>query len=184
MFLSTAELEEGLSFILQSPRLEGTVGLIVRRPDVGEREEVPVGELDLKLGLVGDNWFARGYNKTADGAAHPEMQINLMNSRVISLIAQTRSRWKLAGDQFYVDLDLSEENLPPGTRLQIGSALIEITAEPHLGCKKFMERFGRDAVLFVNSERGKQLNLRGVNAKVIQAGKVATGDVIGKLSVK
>tara|TARA_R100001509_G_scaffold140404_1_gene95202 strand:+ start:933 stop:1520 length:588 start_codon:yes stop_codon:yes gene_type:complete len=180
VFLSTTELEEVLPSILQSPRLEGTVELIVRRPAVGEREEIPEGELDLKLGLVGDNWFARGYKKTADGSAHPDMQINLMNARVISLIAQTRSRWKLAGDQFYVDLDLSEENLTPGTRLQIGSAIIEITAEPHLGCKKFMKRFGRDAALFVNSERGKQLNLRGVNAKVIQAGKVATGDVIGK----
>lgn len=184
MFLSTKELLEGLPSILQSPRLEGTVELIVRRPAVGKREEISEGELDLELGLVGDNWLARGYQKTGDGSAHPDMQINLMNARVISLIAWSRSRWSLAGDQFYVDMDLSKENLPPGARLKIGSALIEITAEPHLGCNKFMERFGRDAALFVNSQRGKQLNLRGVNAKVIGAGKVATGDVIGKLSAE
>ena len=184
MFLSTQELVEGLHSILQSPRLEGTVELIVRRPEVGGREEVSEGELSLELGLMGDNWSARGYKKTADGSAHPDVQINLMNARVISLIARSRSRWKLAGDQFYVDLDLSKENLPPGTKLKIGDAVIEITAEPHLGCKKFIERFGRDAALFVNSERGKQLNLRGVNAKVIKAGSVGVGDVIGKLAAE
>lgn len=181
MKLSKAELESGLPFIEASPKHEGMIELIVRRPGVGEREELDEAELDLELGLVGDNWLARGYRKTADGSAHPDMQLNLTNSRVISLIAQSRSRWKLAGDQFYVDMDLSKENLPAGTQLKIGTAIIEITAEPHLGCKKFIERYGRDAAIFVNSEKGKLLNLRGVNAKVIKPGKVRTGEAISKL---
>lgn len=180
MFCTTDELEAGLSSIIQSPKDAGAVELIVRRPEVDEREEVREANLDSVAGLVGDNWLARGNSKTADGLAHPEMQLNLMNARAIALIAQSRARWKLAGDQFFVDLDLSKENLPPGTLLSIGTAVIEVTAEPHLGCKKFMDRFGRDAAIFVNSDKGKQLNLRGVNAKVITAGVVRVGDSIRK----
>ncbi len=175
-----AELEDGLDHIRASPRDSGTVELIVCRPDIGLRKVLPEGHLDVMLGLRGDNWKRRGYRKSPDGAAHPDMQLNLMNARAVALIAQTRSRWPLAGDQFYVDLDLSPGNLPPGTRLEIGSALIEVTAEPHLGCQKFLERFGKDAVMFVNSSAGKALNLRGINARVIEGGVVATGAMIRK----
>lgn len=182
MFLTMAELESGLPLIEESPQETGSVELIVRRPAVGEREEVSEGELDLEQGLVGDNWLARGYRKTADGSAHSDMQLNIMNARSIALIAQSKPRWKLAGDQFFVDLDLSYENLAPGTQLAMGSAIVEITAEPHLGCAKFIERFGKDAALFVNSDERKRLNLRGVNAKVIRPGSVRTGDTIRKLS--
>ena len=176
MFKTRDELEKGLSFIKQAPKDQGVLELIVCRPAVGKRKELQTAELDLELGLIGDNWLARGYRKTADGSAHPDM-----NSRAISLIADSKSQWALAGDQFYVDMDLSKENLPPGTRLELGNAVIEITAEPHLGCKKFINRFGRDAALFVNSEKGKALNLRGVNAKVIKPGKVSVGSVIKKV---
>lgn len=154
---------------------------IVRRPRVGEREEMTEGRLDLAEGLAGDNWLARGSRKTEDGAAHPEMQINVMNARVAALVAQGRERWKLAGDQLYVDLDLGVDNLPPGTRLQVGAAVIEITAVPHLGCKKFSSRFGVAATKFVNSEEGKMLRMRGVNARVVQAGDVRVGDVVRKV---
>lgn len=177
-----AELEAGLEHIRQSPREQGTVELIVCRPRVGERRVLPRGQLDLEQGLAGDNWKQRGYRKNAGGVAHPDMQLNLMNARAIALIAQTRSRWPLAGDQFYVDLDLSPEHLPPGTLLQLGDAIIQVTAEPHLGCRKFQERFGKDAVAFVNSPAGKALNLRGINARVVQGGMVRTGDRIGRHS--
>ena len=177
-FLSTDELMNGLSHVQASPSDTGTLDLIVRRPETGERAELREGELDMRLGLVGDNWLARGNKKMADGNANPEQQLNIMNSRAVALIAQERDRWKLAGDQLFVDFDLSYTNIPPGTRLKIGSALIEITPEPHLGCAKFIERFGRDAALFVNSEEGKAVNMRGVNARVIEAGTVRIGDVI------
>ena len=91
-------------------------------------------------------------------------------------MAQDRSRWHLAGDQLYVDLDLSEANLPPGTRLSIGSAVIEVTAEPHTGCSKFVERFGLDAMKFVNSRERKDLHLRGINARVVRPGVLRVGD--------
>lgn len=181
VMLNQQQLESGIPHIQESPLTEGTVELIVCRPSVGERQELVEGELDLTLGLKGDNWLERGYRKTADGSAHPDMQLNLMNARAIDLIAGDRSRWSLAGDQFYVDFNLSYDNIPPGTQLQIGQALVEITAEPHLGCKKFINRFGKDAALFVNSELGKSLNLRGVNAKVITPGTVKTGDTIRKV---
>jgi hypothetical protein len=155
--------------------------MIVRRPAVDEREVLEIGELDLEEGLRGDNWRARGSEMTADGSAHPDAQLNMMNSRVIALLAQDRERWQLAGDQLYVDLDLSAENLPPGSRLAIGSALIEVTALPHTGCKKFAERFGADATRFVNSSAGKELKLRGVNAKIVQPGVVRVGDAIRKV---
>ena len=115
------------------------------------------------------------------GSAHPQMQLNLMNSRVIALVAGPEDRWALAGDQFFVDLDLAKENLPAGTRLAMGSAIVEVTSVPHLGCKKFVARFGMEAMKFVNSRRGKKLCLRGINAKVVQSGRVSTGDTIRRV---
>lgn len=179
--LSTAELEAGLEHIRAAPADNGVVEMIVRRPETEAREVLTVAALDVDEGLVGDNWKTKGSRKTVDGSAHPDMQLNLMNARVVALLAGDRERWPLAGDQFYLDLDLSDENLPPGTRLKIGGAEIEVTGEPHLGCKKFSARFGRDAMLFVNSEMGKQLNLRGINARVVTGGEVHTGD---RVSVK
>lgn len=175
-----AQLQQQLEEIKASPQDQGSVAMIVCRPATGKRRVLEQGELCPQQGLIGDNWLARGYRKGPNGAAHPDMQINLMNARAIAAIAGEQSLWPLAGDQFFVDLDLSPANLPPGTRLQLGSAVIEVTAEPHLGCKKFLERFGKDAVMFVNSDAGKALNLRGINARVITAGSVKPGDRIFK----
>lgn len=183
-FLTTAQLEAGLEDVRRSPRDVGSLELIVRRPAVEAREELSEGELSLREGLVGDNWATRGCRLTADGSAHPEMQLNVMNARVIALVAQDRARWALAGDELFVDLDLSEENLPPGTRLSLGSAVIEVTAQPHTGCKKFVARFGVDAMQFVNSPLGRQLRLRGLNAKVVKPGVIRVGDVVRKLAVE
>jgi len=180
-FLDADELEAGLPDILASPKDEGVVTMIVRRPDTGEREVVDSGELDVAQGLVGDNWRSRGSRMTDDGSAHPEMQLNLMNSRVIALVAGSEDRWALAGDQLFVDLDLAKENLPAGTRLAMGSAIVEVTAVPHLGCKKFVARFGMEAMKFVNSRRGKKLCLRGINAKVVTPGQVRTGDTVRRV---
>jgi len=179
--LTTAQLEKGLDNILQSPREEGRLELIVRRPDVDQRETVSTARLDTDQGLVGDSWLKRGSRHMPDGAADPDMQLNIMNSRVVSLVAIDPERRELAGDQLYLDMDLSTENLPPGTRLAIGGAIIEVTEPPHTGCKKFAARFGRDAMLFVNSGAGKTLNFRGINAKVVQSGDIKTGDVAQKL---
>jgi MOSC domain-containing protein YiiM len=176
-YLTREELDAGLDEIRRSPSDAGTLELIVRRPHVGEREAVDEAELDVVSGLVGDNWLARGYPKP-HGRAHPDMQVTLTNARAVALVAQSPDRWALAGDQLYVDLDLGGENLPPGSRLSIGSAVLEITAEPHNGCAKFAERFGIDAVRWVNSPAGKALHLRGVNSKVVVAGTIHRGDVI------
>ena len=179
--LTKQQLEAGLDTVLQSPKNEGALAMIVRRPVTGQREVLVNAELDIVEGLVGDNWRTRGSSATKDGAAHPDMQLNIMNVRVTDLVAQTKERWPLAGDQLYVDLDLSDENLPPGARLAIGSAIIEVTAEPHTGCKKFVERFGLEAMKFVNSGLGKKINLRGINAKVIQSGQIAADDLVRKV---
>jgi hypothetical protein len=179
--LSMEELEAGLEDIRRSPKDEGVLELIVRRPSVGERESLAEGELDVVQGLVGDTWSTRASRRSKDGLAHPDMQINIMNARVIALVAQERERWHLAGDQLFVDLDLSGENLPPGTRLAVGSAVIEVTPEPHTGCQKFVSRFGLDAMQFVNSPLGRQLNLRGINAKVVKPGVIRVRDVAKKI---
>jgi hypothetical protein len=150
-YLTTKELEAGLEDIYLSPKDNGVIKMIVCRPDVEKRKVLPDAKLDLIEGLVGDNWKVRGSSGTSDGSAHPEMQINIMNSRVIALLAQGEERWQLAGDQLYIDMDLSAENLPAGTRLALGSAVLEITSKPHSGCKKFAARFGQDAIKFVNS---------------------------------
>lgn len=175
------ELEAGLEEILRSPSDEGRLALIVRRPRKEEREVLEEGTLDLEEGLVGDDWKVRGSSATPDGSAHPEMQVTVMNSRTIALLAGTRDRWPLAGDQLFVDLDLGSENLPPGTRLAVGRAVIEVTAPPHHGCKKFAARFGRDAVRFIHSETGRRLNLRGVNTRVVTPGVVRVGDIVRKV---
>ena len=175
-----AELEAGIATIRESPRDRGTLRMIVRRPDVGHREVVDSGELDVREGLVGDSWRTRTSRRTADGSPHPDMQINIMNARVVDLIAQHQERWPLAGDQLFIDMDLTEENLPAGTRLQIGSAVLEVTAEPHTGCAKFVARFGADATNFVNSPLGRELRLRGINARVVQSGTIRAGDAVLK----
>ena len=180
--LTTAELEAGLDEIRRAPRDEGTLELIVRRPQVDEREVLDAGELSLEAGLVGDSWITRGSSRTPDGSSHPDMQLNIMNSRVTALVAQHKDRWQLAGDQLYLDMDLSEENLPAGTRFALGSAVIEVSPQPHLGCKKFVSRFGLEAMQFVNSPLGRQLRLRGINARVVSAGVIRVGDVVRKIA--
>lgn len=176
--LSRSELDSQLDVVRRSPQDNGILELIVRRPDVDKRETEQEAELNLVHGLVGDNWYTRGSSSTPHGAANPDMQITIMNARLIALVAQEKEHWPLAGDQLYVDLDLGVENLPPGIRLCIGSAILEVTAAPHTGCKKFMERFGRDAVKFVNSPEGKKLRLRGLNARVVQPGQIRVGQTV------
>ena len=175
---TTDELAERLAAAPVPPTDRGRVELVVRRPAEGEREELAEAELDLERGLVGDRWAeGRSGNRPPSLAA----QLTLMSARAAELVAGSRDRWGLAGDQLYVDLDIAEENLPPGTQLAVGSAVIEISAEPHTGCKKFVQRFGIDAMRFVNAPEGRALRLRGVNARIVRAGVVRPGDEISKL---
>jgi MOSC domain-containing protein YiiM len=180
--MTVEELEAGLPQITQSPKDNGELKLIVRRPATGQREVLETGELDLIVGLVGDNWKARGSRHMPDGSANPNSQITIMNSRVIALLAPEEQRWPLAGDQLYVDFDLSASNIPPGTQLAIGSAVVEVTAQPHAGCKKFADRFGVEAVEYINSPVQKELQLRGINSKVVRPGTIRVGDVVRKTS--
>jgi hypothetical protein len=168
------ELLAGLDHIRAAPSDRGTVELIVRRPAVDEREVVEEGELDLVVGLIGDRWHL-GASPINDA------QLTLMNARAAELIARTRERWPLAGDQLYVDFDLSVDNLPAGTRLAVGKAVVEVTPVPHTGCAKFSARFGTDALKFVNKSPGRELRLRGANARVVTPGPVRAGDTIAKL---
>ena len=174
-------LEANLDHIRESPAEHGTVELIARRPDVDEREVLTEALLDLHEGLIGDTWRARGSSRTADGGPSLEAQLTLMNARAAAAVASERERWPLAGDQLYVDFDISRTNVPPGTRVQIGSAVIEFSEPPHTGCAKFSARFGVDALKFVNSEVGRELRLRGANCRVVVAGTVRPGDAIKKL---
>lgn len=176
----TEQLEAALPAIREAPADEGVVLVIMRRPEVGTRELVGSAQLDQDVGLVGDCWSTRGSSRTPDGAAHPEMQVTLMGSRAAAAIAGEPGDWAPAGDQFFVDLDLSVANLPPGTRLEVGTALLEVTAVPHRGCGKFSQRFGVDALKFVNSAAGRELNLRGINLRVVRGGNVTTGDTVRK----
>jgi MOSC domain-containing protein YiiM len=174
-------LEESLDHIRAAPADGGTVELIARRPGEDEREVVREARLDIREGLVGDTWRARGSSRTPDGGPNLDAQLTLMNARVAAAIAGEREHWAQAGDQLYVDLDLSRANLPPGSRVQIGSAVIEFSEPPHTGCSKFSARFGVDALKFVNSPTGRELRLRGANCRVVVAGTVRAGDTITKL---
>jgi hypothetical protein len=179
--LTKEELEIGLDHIRASPKDDGVLAMIVRRPTVNAREILDEAELSTVNGLVGDSWNVRKSSRTADGSPHPEMQINIMNARAVALVAQDQERWPLAGDQLFLDMDLSKSNLPAGAKISIGSAVLEVTAPPHTGCQKFVSRFGLEAMKFVNSEIGKELCLRGINAKVVQEGTIRVGDVAKKI---
>lgn len=177
--LTAGQLDDGVDEFRRSPDDLGIVEMIVRRPAVDEREVLDEAELVVGQGLVGDSYLERG-SSSSDGAAHAEAQLNVMNSRAIDLVAAgDRARWALAGDQFFVDLDLSVENLPVGTRLAVGTAVIEVAAKPHNGCAKFAARFGQEAVRWVN--RDKHQRRRGLNAMVVEPGTVRTGDPVAKL---
>ena len=173
-----AELEAMIDGIRDAPADTGVVELIVRRPEADEREVVSEVRLDVAEGLVGDSWRARGNRHTPDGSADPEAQLTVMNARAADAVAGDVSRWPLAGDQIYVDFDIGIEHLPPGTRLAIGDAEIEVSEKPHTGCAKFSARFGTDALRFVNSPEGRRLRLRGMNTRVTKSGTVRVGDPV------
>jgi hypothetical protein len=175
-----AELEAGVDHVRDAPKNDGVVRLVVRRPAENEREVLDEATLDPAAGLLGDTWLAGSSGFRDDGTPDPSVQLTLMNARSAALIAGAEERWPAAGDQLYVDLSLSTHDLPPGTRLAVGSALIEISHEPHRGCGKFSARFGLDALRFVNSRLGRELNLRGVNARILESGVVRPGDAIRK----
>lgn len=178
LYVARAELEAGLAHVRGSPRDRGVLVWIARRPGPGGRKVLARAELSTHDGLVGDDWRVRGSSKTSDGSAHPDKQLTIANARATALVARTQERWALAGDQLYVDFDLSLDHVPPGTRLAIGEAVVELTPAPHTGCRKYAERFGAEALAFVNAPDHRPLRLRGVNARVIRAGHVRVGDVV------
>ena len=175
-----AVLEAGLEHVRSSPSDHGRLELIVARPVPAQREVLSEAALDAESGLVGDGWRVRPSRRSVDGTPEPNRQVTIMNARAALLLAGDPARIPLAGDQLYVDLDLSPTNLPTGTRLVLGRAVVEITPEPHLGCQKFKDRFGDEAMRFVNGPVGRGLRLRGVNARVVVAGTVTVGDTVAK----
>jgi len=179
--LSKDELEAGLEHILASPKDSGPIEALVVRSEKKQRLDVESCEISLARGMEGDHWARGCWKTTEDGAPHPDVQICIMNSRCIALIAQERANWPPAGDNIFVDMDLAPENLAPGQRLAVGSAIIEITDTPHTGCASFIERYGRDACIFVNVGTGKKYRLRGIYARVVQDGRVSVGDRMTKI---
>ncbi len=182
--MSTARTEIDLAPVREAPAAEGVVALVVARPSEGRRELLEQGRLEPGGGLLGDGWAERPSSSSADGGPNPEAEVTVMGSRAIALIAADggAARWAEAGDQLFVDLDLSESNLPAGTRIQVGEAVLEVSSHPHLGCGKFARRFGVEALKLVNSAEGRELRLRGLNARVIDAGDVRPGDPARKLT--
>jgi MOSC domain-containing protein YiiM len=175
---STEQLEAFVDEILAAPKDAGPIEMIVRRPDVNERQVVQSGELTTDEGLVGDNWIRRVDD---DGEPHRAAQLTLMNARVAEAVAVTPERWPLAGDQIYVDMDISHENLPAGSRIKVGGAVVEISEVPHTGCDKFASRFGKEALRFANVGVGRDNRFRGVNAFVVEGGVFNVGDKVVKL---
>jgi hypothetical protein len=175
-----ADLEASLDEIRRSPADDGRLRRIVRRPARDQREAVESAELDVDRGLVGDDWLARGSKMNDDGSAFLEAQVTLMNARLAAAIAGPPDQWGIAGDQLYVDIDLSQTNLPPGSQLRIGEAILEVSATPHTGCAKFSGRFGLDALKFVSTPVGRELRLRGVNTRIVRGGTIRVGDKVDK----
>ena len=169
-----AELESGLARLRDAPSDEGRLVLIVRRRADGVRETPQRVRLSQEEGVPGDDWSRRP-------PRDPEAQLAVMRREVAELIANGQAL-TLFGDNLFVELDVSAGNLPAGTRLRVGSALVEVTAKPHNGCAKFHGRFGADALRFVQAKATRDQNLRGIYWKVIEPGAAAVGDPIAVLS--
>lgn len=178
---SREELDQGLEEIAKAPKDGGRLEAIVIRPRANERRPVNSVEISADLGVNGDHWAKGCWKTLPDGNPHPDVQICIMNARVIRLLAGDKDNWPPAGDQLFFDLDLSRDNLEPGQRLKLGGAVIEITDVPHNGCRKFIERYGLAATQFVNSKFGKENRFRGVYAKVVETGTISVGDMIQKV---
>jgi MOSC domain-containing protein YiiM len=176
--LPGTRFDSQLDVVHEAPRGTGRLELIVRRPAVDEREILEAADLDLELGLVGDRWATRDKEKTP---AYLASQLTLIGTRLLAAIEPDRARWPMAGDQLYVDLDLCQEHLPVGSQLAIGTALIEVSEEPHTGCAKFSSRFGSEALRWINSPIGRAHRLRGLNARVVRAGTIRRGDAIDQV---
>jgi hypothetical protein len=177
MTRSLAQLESALDHLRAAPGDAGTLTLVVRRPQRLTRELLTEAVIDEADGLVGDSWLSRATSRAKAVGRHFDAQVTVMSSRMVGLLGDTDAERALAGDQLYVDLDLSHDNLPAGSRIEVGAdVVLEVTAKPHAGCKKFLDRFGADAVAFVNSEEGSRLRLRGLNARVVRGGVVRVGD--------
>ena len=176
--MTIAQLEVGLAEVGRSPTGEGTLELIVRRPVSEEREVLETATLTVEEGLVGDNWNQRPSNRTEDGGPHPDMQLNLINSRFLALIAGDPEHMELAGHQLAVDLSLGSDDLPPWSRIRIGGAVIQVTDQPHTGCAKFTRRFGLDAFHLLKTEVGQAMNLRGICTRVVVPGTIRRGDPV------
>ena len=174
-------LQDRLAEVLTAPAEVGTLDLLVCRPAKGERRLLEHGFLDADRGLVGDNWCTRPSRSTPDRRPDPAKQVTVISARLAALLAPDPERRALTGDQLHVDLDLSLENLPAGSRLAVGEAVIEISEAPHRGCAVFVGHFGEEAMRFVNSATGRALRLRGLNARVVTPGRVRVGDVVQRL---
>ena len=183
---TTDQLTDRLDHLRSAPAEMGTLDLVVCRPAHGEREILQEGVLDEADGLVGDNWLARATSRAVAEGRHLKAQVTVMSSRMIRLLAETDGERALAGDQLYVDLDISHTNLPAGSRIALGDpenggAVIEVSDKPHRGCAKFQRHFGEEATGFLNSDVGRELRLRGLNARVVRGGTVRPGDPVRKL---
>jgi MOSC domain-containing protein YiiM len=179
--LTDEQIEAGLADVLASPGDGGRVEAIVIRPAVDERETLQQARLSPEGGVEGDRWATAGEPLLPDGRPDPRQQVSLMNARLLHLLAGDEARMALAGDNLVVDLDLSDDNLPPGQKLAVGGALIEMTDALHTGCNKFVARFGADATRYVNASQRKALHLRGRYARVLVAGQVQVGDTLRKV---
>jgi MOSC domain-containing protein YiiM len=178
---SARDFEPHLDSVRAAPPEGGHVELIVLRTGPGQRSVVTQAAIDVDDGVVGDSWRTRGSTSRPDGSAEPDAQVTIMSTRVLAAIEPDRSRWPLAGDQLLVDADLSVQNLPAGTRIAVGEAVLEVSGKPHTGCSQFRERFGSDALRWVNSPVGRELRMRGVNLRVISGGTVRVGDELRRI---
>jgi len=167
---STTELETGLRALSQAPKDAGRLALLVRRDAEHCRETPARVHLSREDGMPGDAW---GRHATRN----PESQLAVMRRDVAELIANGQPL-TLFGDNLFVDLDISKANLPAGTRLRVGEAVVEVTPMSHDGCSKFHRRFGPDALHFVNAKPTRDQNLRGIYWRVIESGEVSVGSPI------
>lgn len=174
--VTAAELAKALPDVLSAPGTDAPIAGLCFRPGFGLRSFPPSLRLTRAFGIPGERWLTAPWLKLPDGSADPRIQVSILPSRVLDLVWRDRETTVHPGDTIVADLDMTDANLPPGTLLQAGTAILRVSDQPNDGCVKWKARYGQAAMDWITDPAHAALRLRGVLCEVFADGVVAVGD--------
>ncbi|MFT5632095.1 MAG: hypothetical protein ACI9HB_003282 [Gammaproteobacteria bacterium] len=176
-----AECEDALSTILAAPKSGAIVEQLCLRPGFSERSFPELLELTVAGGIIGERWTKAPWLTLSDGTPDPRIQVSILSKRVMDLCWRDRENTHHPGDTMIVDMDLGVENLPNGTRLGIGSAVVEVSDKFNTACIKWQGRYGAESLRWLNLRKNRDYRLRGILCRIVQDGVVRLGDELARV---